>query len=73
MSPATGDPQRDGPRPAPTLLSVAEVAALVRVPMVTVYRLINAGALPAVRVGRSVRVSVEDASALLRGRGGSDR
>ncbi|HWB66670.1 MAG TPA: helix-turn-helix domain-containing protein [Mycobacteriales bacterium] len=37
-------------------LTVAEVAALMRVSKMTVYRLVNAGTLPAVRVGRSVRV-----------------
>jgi excisionase family DNA binding protein len=45
----------------------------MRVPMVTVYRLVHAGALPAVRVGRSLRVALEDASALLDGRDGADR
>jgi excisionase family DNA binding protein len=37
-------------------LTVAEVAALMRVSKMTVYRLVNAATLPAVRVGRSVRV-----------------
>jgi excisionase family DNA binding protein len=37
-------------------LTVAEVAALMRVSKMTVYRLVNDGKLPAVRVGRSVRV-----------------
>ena len=37
-------------------LTVAEVAALMRVSKMTVYRLVNAGTLPAARVGRSVRV-----------------
>jgi excisionase family DNA binding protein len=37
-------------------LTVAEVATLMRVSKMTVYRLVNAGTLPAVRVGRSVRV-----------------
>jgi len=66
--PEGGDADRE-----PKLLNVAEVAALMRVPMVTVYRLVHAGALPAVRVGRSIRVSLEDASALLGGRDGADR
>ena len=38
------------------LLTVAEVAALMRVSKMTVYRLLHAGDLPAVRVGRSFRV-----------------
>jgi excisionase family DNA binding protein len=37
-------------------LTVAEVATLMRVSKMTVYRLVNAATLPAVRVGRSVRV-----------------
>ncbi|MHB2021886.1 MAG: helix-turn-helix domain-containing protein [Mycobacteriales bacterium] len=41
-------------------LTVAEVAALMRVSKMTVYRLVHGGELPAVRVGRSFRVP-EDA------------
>ncbi|MGV1007947.1 MAG: helix-turn-helix domain-containing protein [Dermatophilaceae bacterium] len=41
-------------------LTVAEVAAIMRVSKMTVYRLVHAGVLPAVRVGRSFRVP-EDA------------
>jgi excisionase family DNA binding protein len=37
-------------------LTVAEVAAAMRVSKMTVYRLVHAGDLPAVRVGRSFRV-----------------
>jgi excisionase family DNA binding protein len=37
-------------------LTVAEVAELMRVSKMTVYRLIHAGELPAVRFGRSYRV-----------------
>ena len=37
-------------------LTVAEVAALMRVSKMTVYRLVHGGDLPAVRVGRSFRV-----------------
>jgi excisionase family DNA binding protein len=37
-------------------LTVAEVAALMRVSKMTVYRLVHAGDLTAVRVGRSFRV-----------------
>ena len=37
-------------------LTVAEVAAIMRVSKMTVYRLVHAGDLPAVRVGRSFRV-----------------
>ncbi len=41
-------------------LTVSEVAALMRVSTMTVYRLVHNGVLPAVRVGRSFRVP-EDA------------
>ena len=37
-------------------LTVAEVAALMRVSKMTVYRLVHNGELEAVRVGRSFRV-----------------
>lgn len=37
-------------------LTVAEVASLMRVSRMTVYRLVHSGELPAVRVGRSFRV-----------------
>ena len=37
-------------------LTVAEVATVMRVSKMTVYRLVHAGDLPAVRVGRSFRV-----------------
>ena len=37
-------------------LTVAEVAALMRVSKMTVYRLVHNGDLPAIRVGRSFRV-----------------
>ncbi|WP_300008331.1 helix-turn-helix domain-containing protein [Pseudonocardia sp.] len=44
-------------------LTVAEVAAAMRVSKMTVYRLIHSGELPAAQVGRSFRVpkrAVED-------------
>jgi excisionase family DNA binding protein len=37
-------------------LTVAEVAASMRVSKMTVYRLVHSGEMPAVRVGRSFRV-----------------
>lgn len=40
----------------PQFLTVAEVATLMRVSKMTVYRLVHGGELPAVRVGRSFRV-----------------
>ncbi|MGH9108275.1 MAG: helix-turn-helix domain-containing protein [Acidimicrobiales bacterium] len=41
-------------------MTVSEVAAVLRVSAMTVYRLINAGELPAVRIGRSFRVREQD-------------
>lgn len=41
-------------------LTIAEVAAVMRVSKMTVYRLVHGGDLPAVRVGRSFRVSEKD-------------
>jgi excisionase family DNA binding protein len=38
------------------LLTVAEVAAILRLSKMTVYRMVNSGVLPALKVGRSVRV-----------------
>ena len=37
-------------------LTVAEVASVMRVSKMTVYRLVHSGEMPAVRVGRSFRV-----------------
>jgi excisionase family DNA binding protein len=37
-------------------LTVSEVAQVMRVSKMTVYRLVHGGELPAVRVGRSFRV-----------------
>jgi excisionase family DNA binding protein len=41
-------------------VTVAEVAAQLRVSNMTVYRLIQAGELPSVRVGRSYRIREDD-------------
>jgi excisionase family DNA binding protein len=38
------------------LLTVAEVAAMLRLSKMTVYRMVNSGTLPALKVGRSVRI-----------------
>ena len=38
-------------------LTVAEVASIMRVSKMTVYRMVHSGVLPAIRVGRSYRVS----------------
>ena len=44
----------------PRYLTVAEVAAIMRVSTMTVYRLIKAGELPATRVGKSFRLVEDD-------------
>jgi len=49
-----------------TFLTVAEVAELMRVSKMTVYRLVHAGDLTAVRVGRSLRVPEEAVHEYLR-------
>lgn len=62
MAPHPGQPMVAAPqqqRPAPrqvSFLTVTEVAAIMRVSKMTVYRLVHAGELAAVRVGRSFRV-----------------
>jgi excisionase family DNA binding protein len=50
------DAGNDGQPPRAQFLTVAEVASLMRVSKMTVYRLVHNGELPAVRVGRSFRV-----------------
>jgi excisionase family DNA binding protein len=50
----------------PHFLTVAEVAAMMRVSKMTVYRLVHSGELPAVRVGRSFRVLEKDVDEYLR-------
>ena len=47
-------------------LTIAEVAAQMRVSKMTVYRLVHAGELPATRVGRSFRVTASDVDEYLR-------
>lgn len=47
------------------LLTVAEVAEVLRVSNMTVYRLIKAGELPALRVGKNYRIRERDLEAYL--------
>lgn len=49
-------PGQRPPMPAPKLLTVAEVAGVMRVSGMTVYRLIRRQELRSVRIGRSLRV-----------------
>jgi len=51
-----GSPQTEGRLSEVKFLTVAEVADLMRVSQMTVYRLVHSGELTAVRVGRSFRV-----------------
>ncbi len=48
-----------------TLLTVAEVAAIMRVSNMTVYRLIRGGDLPAIRVGKNYRIRRAEAQRYL--------
>ena len=48
-------------------LTVAEVAAVMRVSKMTVYRLVHSGELASVRVGRSFRVPERAVHDYLRG------
>lgn len=52
-------------QPRTQFLTVAEVASLMRVSKMTVYRLVHNGELPAVRVGRSFRVHAKAVHDLL--------
>ncbi len=52
------------------LLTVAEVADMMRVSTMTVYRLVKSGELPAIRFGRSYRIP-ESAVADILGMGDS--
>jgi len=47
-------------------LTVQEVAGLMRVSKMTVYRMVHAGELPAVRFGRSYRVPANAVESLLK-------
>lgn len=47
-------------------LTIAEVAAMMRVSKMTVYRIVHSGELPAVRVGRSFRVTEQDVNAYIK-------
>ena len=49
-------------------LTVSEVADLMRVSTMTVYRFIKAGDLPSVRVGKSYRIREDDVDAFLASR-----
>ena len=50
---------------APQILTASEAADVMRVSKMTVYRMIHAGELPAIRVGKSFRVPSQAVSQLL--------
>lgn len=49
-------------------LTVAEVAAMMRVSKMTVYRMVHAGEIPAIRFGNSYRVPEAAVAAALQNR-----
>jgi len=58
----------DNARSRSRYVTVTEVADLLRVSNMTVYRLVQSGELPAVRVGRSYRIREDDVDQFLAGR-----
>ncbi len=64
MVPLTGS----GPSARANFLTVAEVAQLMRVSTMTVYRLLKANELASVRVGKSYRIRADDVDAYLAAR-----
>lgn len=57
----------DDARSRSRYVTVSEVADQLRVSNMTVYRLVQAGQLPAVRVGRSYRIREEDVDRYIAG------
>jgi excisionase family DNA binding protein len=51
--------------PMGRLLTVAEVAQVLRVSNMTVYRLIKAGEMPALRVGKNYRIRESELEAFI--------
>jgi len=66
MTPAKYIPVPTVHRPGTSYLTVQDVAKELRVARMTVYRRIHEGTLPAIRVGRSLRVSEEALDAYVR-------
>lgn len=66
QGPSAGDAaggSDDGP--VGSVLTVAEVAAALRVSTMTVYRLVNSGELAALRIGKNIRIRTRDLDAYL--------
>ncbi len=66
MASSSGPTGRPGDLSEVRFLTVAEVATVMRVSKMTVYRLVHSGELPAVRVGRSFRVPENEVNDYLR-------
>jgi excisionase family DNA binding protein len=58
-------PPRKSPYVGDRLLTVGEVASLMRVSSMTVYRLIKSGSLAAIRVGKNYRIRESDVNRYL--------
>ena len=61
-------PPRRSPYVGDRLLTVGEVASLMRVSTMTVYRLIKSGELPAAKISSSFRLRESDVDAYLESR-----
>ena len=59
---------RPGPVLGERLLTVSEVASVMRVSNMTVYRLIKGGQLSAIRVGKNYRIRESEVDRYLRDR-----
>jgi excisionase family DNA binding protein len=55
--------------PQPEFLTIEEVAQKLKVTKVTIYRMARKGKIPAVKFGKSWRVSSELITELLKGKG----
>lgn len=60
--------ERHAPGACPSLLTLDDVATLLRVSKTTVYRLVERRELPFCRVGRSLRFTAQDIDEYLRTR-----
>lgn len=60
-----GEASPDRASPIGPVLTVGEVAAALRVSAMTVYRLVDAEELPALRIGKNIRIRERDLDAFL--------
>ena len=66
MASNTGSTGHTGDISEVKFLTVAEVATVMRVSKMTVYRLVHSGEMAAIRVGRSFRVTEDEVNEYLR-------